>query len=618
MKHCSLGELQKDSSFLTMGNFATHYRNYHCGELNLQQEGQSVTLSGWVHRKRDHGSLLFVDLRDHYGITQLVASKETEIFQNLEALSLESVIQITGKVIAREEKTRNPKRTTGDIDVIVSKVTLLSSAKTLPMTVNNEDPYPEETRLKYRFLDLRREKVHELMVFRSHVISYIRERMNAQGFLEIQTPILTATSPEGARDYVVPSRLYPGEFYALPQAPQQFKQLLMTSGFDKYFQVAPCFRDESSRADRSPGEFYQLDLEMAFAGQEDVFRNIEPVLYDIFKKFAPKESIISSTPFPRIAYDHAMALYGCDKPDLRNPLIIEDFSHKINLDIFRSTLDSGGLLRGICISHKDEGFFTRRFLKDVSDWAIDRGAKGLGYIQWNPQDKELKGPLVKMCSPEVLNFLGNYFQEKNQKNQDNTYILFLLCDCSSFVIKTLGQLRTHLGDVLGIIRQNEYSFCWIVDFPMYEKDEETNKIIFSHNPFSMPQGGLEALLNQDPLTIKAYQYDIVCNGVELSSGAVRNHRPDIMYKAFEIAGYDKNHVEEQFGALLHAFSYGAPPHAGCAPGIDRMVMLLAGTNNIREIIPFPLTQNARDLLMGAPSPLPSERWKELHLMPLKQ
>lgn len=613
-------ELKKEQCHLSM---VTQYRSHHCGELNKSHEHQQVTLSGWIHRKRDHGGLLFIDLRDHYGITQLVVSEEKSIFQLLERLSLESVIQVKGKVVLRQENTRNSKRSTGDIEVVLEDggFTLLSQAKALPMTVNTEDVYPEDIRLKYRFLDLRREKVHNLMVFRSRVISYIRQRMTDQGFLEIQTPILTATSPEGARDYVVPSRLYPGEFYALPQAPQQFKQLLMTSGFDKYFQVAPCFRDESSRADRSPGEFYQLDLEIAFAGQEDVFRQIEPVLYDIFRTFAPEGSVISSAPFPRITYDDAIALYGTDKPDLRNPLIIEDFGHKITLDIFEPTVKSGGLLRGICISHEDETLFTRRFFKEIGDWALDKGAKGLGHIQWSPDTQELKGPLVKMASPEVQAFLQQYFQEQHRRHEHKIhkiYTLFLLCDEASFVVKTLGQLRTHLGEIFHLVSQHEFSFCWIVDFPMYEKDEETNSIVFSHNPFSMPQGGLEALETQDPLKIKAYQYDIVCNGVELSSGAVRNHRPDIMYKAFALAGYSKDYVEKQFGALLHAFSYGAPPHAGCAPGIDRMVMLLAGTSNIREIIPFPLTQNARDLLMGAPSPLPPERWKELHLTSLKK
>lgn len=596
----------------------TLYRSHHCGELNLQQENQEVLLAGWIHRKRDHGSLLFIDLRDHYGMTQLVISEDTDIFHHIEKLPVESVVQIKGTVVARSPQTRNPKRTTGDIEVVVHHMELLSASQPLPMTVNNNDPYPEETRLKYRFLDLRRENVHDLMVFRSKVISYIRDRMTRSGFLEIQTPILTATSPEGARDYVVPSRLYPGEFYALPQAPQQFKQLLMTSGFDRYFQVAPCFRDESSRADRSPGEFYQLDLEMAFAGQEDVFRAIEPVLYDIFHTFAPQGFTISTTPFPRISYHDSMAFYGCDKPDLRNPLVIEDFGSHLALDIFQDTLKTGGLLRGICVSSSEEGFFTRRFFKDMADWALDHEAKGLGYIQWSPEDKELKGPLVKMCSPQMVDFLQKYFQQHHEKKSDKNYVLFLLCDGHDFVVKTLGQFRTHLGETLNLIDKKAFAFCWIVDFPMYEKDEETNTIVFSHNPFSMPQGGLEALENQDPLTIKAYQYDIVCNGVELSSGAVRNHRPDIMYKAFAIAGYSKDHVEKQFGALLHAFQYGAPPHAGCAPGIDRMIMLLAGTSNIREIIPFPLTQNARDLLMGAPSTLSLDRWKELHLCPLNK
>lgn len=578
----------------------TFYRTHSCGHLRQEDIGKEVVLSGWIHRKRDHGSLIFFDLRDHYGLTQCLLEDSHPDFSFAQDLSLETVLSIKGRVISRSLLTINPQLSTGEIEVVVESMQVLSHAQPLPMPVHTDLDYPEETRLTYRFLDLRRPHVHQAMVLRSEVIAFMRTLMIEQGFLEIQTPILTAASPEGARDYVVPSRLYPGEFYALPQAPQQFKQLLMASGFDKYFQIAPCFRDEASRADRSPGEFYQLDMEMAFVSQEDVWQAIEPVLYKTFTQFAP-QSLITSSPFPRISYAQALLEYGSDKPDLRNPLRIKDYTSVLSLPIFHQALSTGAVVRGLVVP-ADEAL-SRRFLKDLGGWAVEQGVEGLGYIQHTAEG--VQGPLVKFCDESQLAFLereiplGGY--------------LFLNCSSPGHAAAFMGRLRTHLGCLLNLIDLNTFSFCWITDFPMYEKDEESGKIIFSHNPFSMPQGGMEALMTQDPLSIKAYQYDIVCNGIELSSGAIRNHLPEVMYKAFEIAGYSKEHVAEQFGALLKAFHYGVPPHGGSAPGIDRIVMLLAGTPNIREVIPFPLNQQARDLMMGAPCALSLARLKELHL-----
>jgi aspartyl-tRNA synthetase len=578
----------------------TAYRTHHCGALRLNHLNQEVKVCGWVHRKRDHGGLIFLDIRDHYGMIQCVLEEGHPQWNLAESLSVETVVQMSGSVMARSENTRNPGLDTGDIEVVVRTLTVLSRANALPLPVNTDADYPEDIRLTYRFLDLRRPVMHQAMIMRSQIIAFMRAMMVAQGFLEIQTPILTAPSPEGARDYVVPSRLYPGEFYALPQAPQQFKQLLMASGFDKYFQIAPCFRDESSRADRSPGEFYQLDLEMAFVSQEDIWNAVEPVLQKTFEQFAPTASVTKG-PFPRIPYADAMVMYGIDKPDLRNPLIIRDMTHQVHISIFQSMVEKGGVIRAVVVPGAMQQ--SRKFFKDLEGWVMEKGAKGLGYISHGSDG--LQGPLVKFCTPETCDVL------KAHVPMDG--VVFFVCDMRDAATTLSGQLRTHLGQLLGLIDESAFELCWITDFPMYEQDIATGQIIFSHNPFSMPQGEMDALMHQDPLQIKAYQYDIVCNGIELSSGAIRNHRPDVMYKAFEIAGYSKEHVDQQFGAMIKAFQYGVPPHGGSAPGIDRIVMLLAGTPNIREVIPFPLNQQARDLMMGAPSPLSAERLEELHL-----
>jgi aspartyl-tRNA synthetase len=578
------------------------YRTHTCGQLRICDVDADVTLSGWIHRKRDHGQLLFLDIRDHYGLTQCLVDRHHENFQQLETLPLESVVSLKGRVVARTPGTINSQLPTGDIEVVIQEVTVLSLSKSLPFSVNSREDFSEELRLKYRFLDLRRPHVHEAMLLRSQVIAFIRQAMITQGFLEIQTPILTATSPEGARDYVVPSRLYPGEFYALPQAPQQFKQLLMAAGFDRYFQIAPCFRDEASRADRSPGEFYQLDMEMAFVTQEDVWAAIEPVLYDTFCRFAPEGSSVTSMPFPKLTYEEAVRCYGSDKPDLRNPLVIQDWTECLDLQPFAPAMAKGAVVRGIRVPNADQ--MSRKDIKTLTEWAVQQGAPGLGYIIYG-KEGQWQGPLAKFLQP--------HHQEALAKTLGEGDGIFFACDTDSGASKFLGKLRDLLGHQLNLMDPHAYAFCWITDFPMYEKDEETDSIIFSHNPFSMPQGGMEALCTQDPLSIKAYQYDIVCNGIELSSGAIRNHLPDVMYKAFEIAGYSRSHVEEQFGALLKAFQYGVPPHGGTAPGIDRIVMLLAGTANIREVIPFPLNQQARDSMMNAPCALPDTRLRELHL-----
>jgi aspartyl-tRNA synthetase len=592
------------ASFPHASSCTTAYRTHTCNQLSSNDVGATATIAGWLHRKRDHGSLLFLDVRDHYGITQCVVEDTNPLFDLAQGLSCESVIQLSGQVLARGENACNPDLATGSIELAIKSLSLLSRAEPLPLIVNAESDYPEETRLKYRFLDLRRECVHNNILLRCQVIAFMRQLMTQMGFLEIQTPILSATSPEGARDYVVPSRLYPGEFYALPQAPQQFKQLLMTSGFDKYFQIAPCFRDEASRADRSPGEFYQLDLEMAFVSQEDVWNAVEPVLYHTFTKFAPKNTSVTNMPFPKLTYAQAMADYGSDKPDLRNPLRITDLTHSARFSIFQQSVESGSVLRGIVVP--DLANRSRKFFDDLQDWAKAQGMEqGLGYIKRTTEG--LTGPMIKFADEQTMDHLGQIMPMDS--------VLFLACNPNPAVAAFLGKLRTHLGQSLELIDPKAYAFCWITDFPMYERDEDSGQIIFSHNPFSMPQGGMEALCTQDPLDIKAYQYDIVCNGIELSSGAIRNHLPDVMVKAFEIAGYDQAHVEAQFPALLKAFRYGAPPHGGSAPGIDRIVMLLAGTSNIREVIAFPLNQQARDSMMGAPSPLPASRLKELHLTP---
>lgn len=589
------------------------YRSHTCGELRPTHLNETVKLSGWVHRKRDHGHLVFIDVRDHYGLTQCVIDTDSPNFKIAEALRSESVITVVGKVVQRSSETINSKMATGEIEIQIQDIILQSQADQLPLPVNSSVEFPEETRLTYRFLDLRREKLHANIVLRSAIISSLRRRMIDQGFMEFQTPILTSSSPEGARDFLVPSRLHPGQFYALPQAPQQFKQLLMVAGFDRYFQIAPCFRDEDARADRSPGEFYQLDFEMSFVTQEDVFAAIEPVLHGVFEEFG-KDRKVTPYPFPRIPFAESMLKYGNDKPDLRNPIIISDVS-----DIFRhssfAVFDTaiehhGAVVRAI--PAPGAASQPRSFFDKLNDWAKGLGLPGLGYITF--VEGVAKGPIAKFLDEDRL------AQLKSVANLQDGDAVFFVCDKPSAAAKSAGLARTKLGQDLNLIPENEFNFCWVVDFPMYEYDEDARKIDFSHNPFSMPQGGLEALLTKDPLTINAYQYDIVCNGIELSSGAIRNHLPEVMYKAFDIVGYSKEEVESRFGGLLNAFKYGAPPHGGCAPGVDRIVMLLADEPNLREVIAFPMNQQAQDLLMQAPSPVVKERLKELHIdvkLPIK-
>ena len=581
------------------------YRTHNCGALRPKDVGAQARISGWVHRKRDHGQLLFVDLRDHYGITQCVIDSGNALFKSVDALKLESVVTITGQVVSRSPETVNSKLPTGEIEIKIAELAVQSEAEPLPLPVNAEADYPEDMRLKFRFLDLRRETVHANIMLRSHVIQSIRQRMIAAGFAEFQTPILTASSPEGARDYLVPSRIHPGTFYALPQAPQQFKQLLMVAGFDRYFQIAPCFRDEASRADRSPGEFYQLDFEMSFVTQDDVFAAIEPVLAGIFEEFG-KGRKVTKPPFQRIAYDEALAKYGTDKPDLRNPIVMTDVSEIFRgsgFKLFAGILNKDANARVWAIPAPGGG--NRAFCDRMNSWAQGEGQPGMGYIFF--RGTEGAGPIATNIGPERTEKLRT---ELGLKDGDG---VFFVAGLPTAFRPFAASARTKLGQELKLIAEGEFRFCWIVDFPMYEYNEETKKIEFSHNPFSMPQGGLEALEKQDPLTIKAYQYDIVCNGVELSSGAIRNHRPDIMYKAFAIAGYPAAEVEARFGGMLNAFKFGAPPHGGSAPGIDRIVMLLADTPNIREIVAFPMNQQAQDLLMQAPAPVSPERLKELHI-----
>ena len=580
------------------------YRSHNCSELSIKNLNEEVTLSGWIDTKRDHGNLLFIDLRDNYGMTQCVIDSNHSNFHELSSLSNESVIQINGIVIKRSEDTINKKLNTGEVEIKIKDYVILSKSDTPPLPVNSDIEYGEEIRLKYRYLDLRRNKLHKNILLRNKIISSIREKMIKRGFQEFQTPILTSTSPEGARDYLVISRIHKGKFYALPQAPQQFKQLIMIAGFDKYFQIAPCFRDEDSRADRSPGEFYQLDFEMSFVTQEDVFTAIEPVLYEIFdenKDYSKdKGCIVSEYPFPRIPYKESLEKYGTDKPDLRNPLLINDYTEVFensNFKIFADQIKKGKKVKGIIVKNTHDK--PRSFFDKLNSWAREEGAAGLGYISYF--EKEFKGPIAKNLSKDQLDKI-------NLSANDS---IFFICDELKIAQKFAGIVRDKLCKEFDLLEKNAFKFCWIIDFPMYELNEDTNKIQFSHNPFSMPQGELDALNNEDPLNIKAFQYDIVCNGVELSSGAIRNHKPEIMYKAFNIAGYDKKFVEENFSGMLNALKYGAPPHGGSAPGIDRIVMLLADEPNIREVITFPMNQQAVDMMMEAPTSVDKARLDEL-------
>ena len=585
------------------------YRTHNCSELDEKEINKKVHLSGWLHRKRDHGNLLFIDLRDHYGMTQCVIENNNNFFPILEKSKPESVLKITGTVVKRSSGTENLDLKTGKIEISIQSVEVLSDAKELPMPVFGEQDYPEDIRLKYRFLDLRREEMHKNIILRSKVISFIRSEMLKLGFLEYQTPILTSSSPEGARDFLVPSRLNPGKFYALPQAPQQFKQLIMVSGFDKYFQIAPCFRDEDARADRSPGEFYQLDIEMSFVEQEDVFNIVETLMINLFKSFSSKKMLYEK--FPKIPYQEAMRKYGTDKPDLRNPLIIQDLTYlferdDVKFDIFKNLVKKGSIVRAIVTKNtKDK---PRSFFDSIDKWAKEQGASGLAYFTLEKENEiKGKGPVGKFFSEDSLKEIM-----KNCKAEIGDSI-FLACGNEKEIEKILSLARNKIAFDLNIINKDQFAFCWIVDYPMYEFDENSKKIIFSHNPFSMPQGNIKELDFDKPLDIKAYQYDIVCNGVELSSGAIRNHIPDLMYKLFSVAGYSKNEVNEKFSGMINAFSYGAPPHGGIAPGIDRIVMLLAEKENIREVTLFSMNQNAQDLMMQAPSNVDDSQLKELSI-----
>ena len=583
------------------------YRTHNCSELSEKEIEKVVHLSGWLHRKRDHGNLLFIDLRDHYGITQCVIENNNKFFPVLEKSKPESVLKISGKVVKRAIGTENLDLKTGKIEIIIESIEVLSHARELPMPVFGEQDYPEDIRLKYRFLDLRREEMHQNIILRSKVISFIRSAMLKLGFLEYQTPILTSSSPEGARDFLVPSRLNPGKFYALPQAPQQFKQLIMVSGFDKYFQIAPCFRDEDARADRSPGEFYQLDLEMSFVEQEDVFNVVEELMINLFKQFSSKK--ILNEKFPRISYQEVMKKYGTDKPDLRNPLIIQEITdifkrEDVKFDIFKKLVKKGSIVRAIVTKNtKDK---PRSFFDNIDKWAKDQGASGLAYFTLE-RDKQIigKGPIGKFFSEDSLKKI---MENCNAEIGDS---IFLACGNEKEIEKILSAARNKIAQDLDIIKKDIFAFCWVVDYPMYEFDENSKKIIFSHNPFSMPQGKIKELNYEKPLDIKAYQYDIVCNGVELSSGAIRNHIPELMYKLFSVAGYSEKEVNEKFSGMINALSYGAPPHGGIAPGIDRIVMLLADKANIREVTLFPMNQNAQDLMMQAPSEVDDKQLKEL-------
>ncbi|MDA7552136.1 aspartate--tRNA ligase [Candidatus Pelagibacter sp.] len=590
------------------------YRTHTCDELTKKNKNQKVYLSGWINKKRDHGNLLFVDLRDNYGLTQCVIDKDNKFFKQLEKTQLESVVKISGLVVERTKETINPDLNTGEIEIKIESMEILGLCNELPMPVFSEQDYAEEIRLKYRFLDLRRKKIHENIILRSRVISFIRSEMHKLNFLEFQTPILTSSSPEGARDFLVPSRLNPGKFYALPQAPQQFKQLIMVSGFDRYFQIAPCFRDEDARADRSPGEFYQLDLEMSFVEQEDIFKVVENLMVNLFKKFSKKK--LQNDKFPKISFEESMLKYGTDKPDLRNPLVINDLTsiftrEDVEFEIFKKLVKSGSKVRSIVTKNTKEK--PRSFFDNIDKWAKGEGASGLAYFTFEKNEKiSAKGPVGKFFSEDSLKEIMKITSAEVGDS------IFFTCGKIEEVQKISSLARTKIGEELSLINEDEFAFCWVVDYPMFEKDEITKKIKFSHNPFSMPQGNLEKIDFENPLNIKAYQYDIVCNGIELSSGAIRNHIPNLMYKLFSIAGYSKEQVDNKFSGMINALSYGAPPHGGIAPGIDRIVMLLANEKNIREVTMFPMNQMAQDLMMNAPSNVSENQLKELNLTILKK
>jgi aspartyl-tRNA synthetase len=592
------------------------YRTHNCAELTINNIGKQTILSGWIHKKRDHGNLLFIDLRDHYGITQCVIDNKNEHFSSLEKIKLETVIRIEGEVVARTSETINKELATGSIEVLVKNFNVLGSTKELPLPVFSDQEYSEEIRLKYRYLDLRRKKLHQNIILRSNVISFIRKKMESLGFLEYQTPILTSSSPEGARDFLVPSRLNPGKFYALPQAPQQFKQLIMVSGFDRYFQIAPCFRDEDARADRSPGEFYQLDIEMSFVEQEDVFQVVEPLLHEVFTKFSKGYSI-SKTPFKRFKYKDAMLKFGTDKPDLRNPIEISDVTEifereDVKLEIFKKLIQKKSVVR--CVVAKNVSSKPRSFFDNLDKGAKTEGASGLGYIilESNNGKLEGKGPIAKFFSEDAINTLCKKI------NAGGGDAIFFICDVKKNAEKFSAWARTEIAKNLELIKDNVFEFCWVTDYPMFEYNEIDKKIDFSHNPFSMPQTPMDLIDKTDPLELLAYQYDIVCNGIELSSGAIRNHVPELMYKLFKIAGYSKEEVDNKFSGMINALSYGAPPHGGIAPGIDRIIMLLAGEKNIREVTMFPLNQNAQDLMMNAPSDVSEKQLKELNIKLVKK
>ena len=592
------------------------YRTHNCAELTINNIGKQIILSGWIHKKRDHGNLLFIDLRDHYGMTQCVIDNKNEYFSALEKIKLETVIRIEGEVIARTPETINKELATGSIEVSIKNFYVLGSTKELPLPVFSDQEYSEEIRLKYRYLDLRRKKLHQNIILRSNVISFIRKKMESLGFLEYQTPILTSSSPEGARDFLVPSRLNPGKFYALPQAPQQFKQLIMVSGFDRYFQIAPCFRDEDARADRSPGEFYQLDIEMSFVEQEDVFQVVEPLLHEVFTKFSKGYSI-SKTPFKRFKYKDAMLKFGTDKPDLRNPIEISDVTEifereDVKLEIFKKLIQKKSVVR--CVVAKNVYSKPRSFFDNLDKGSKAEGASGLGYIilENNNGKLEGKGPIAKFFSNDAINTLC---KKVNAVGGD---AIFFICDIKKNAEKFSAWARTEIAKNLELIKENVFEFCWVTDYPMFEYNEIDKKIDFSHNPFSMPQTPMDLIDKTDPLELLAYQYDIVCNGIELSSGAIRNHIPELMYKLFKIAGYSKEEVDNKFSGMINALSYGAPPHGGIAPGIDRIIMLLAGEKNIREVTMFPLNQNAQDLMMNAPSDVSEKQLKELNIKLVKK